>query len=175
MEKERWKPIKDYEGFYAVSDWGRVKSLNYNHTKSEVIMSPWVSSKGYEYVHLCKNRTIRSHRVSRLVAQAFIPNPENKPFVDHIDTDRQNNRVENLRWCTQSENQRNEVSRKRYGNSKSRSVAQLSLSGDIIEVWASASEAERHGFNRNLIRAVITGKINSHFGYKWKYYEQEKK
>lgn len=175
MEKEKWVPIKDYEGFYAVSDLGRVKSLNYNHTKTEVIMSPCVSAKGYEYIHLCKNSTIRSYRISRLVAQAFIPNPGNKPFVDHIDTNRRNNRAENLRWCTQSENQRNEISRKRYGVSKSRPVVQLSQTGDIIKVWPSAYEAERNGFNRNLIRANIAGKIKSHFGYKWKYYEQEKK
>lgn len=174
MEEEIWKPIKDYEGLYAISNLGRVKSLNFNHTQTVVIMSPWISAKGYEYVHLCKNGVIRSHRVSRLVAQAFISNPENKPFVDHIDTNRRNNRADNLRWCTQSENQRNGISRKRYGQSKSKPVVQLTLSGEVIKVWPSAFEAERNGFNRDLIRAAIAGRIRSHFGYKWEYYEKEK-
>lgn len=171
---EIWKTVDGYDGLYEVSNKGRVKSLNYNHTNKSAIMSGWVSGKGYDYVHLCKDGTVLSYRVCRLVAKAFIPNPENKPYVDHIDTNRRNNCVENLRWCTQSENQRNKISRTRYGVSKSKPVAQMTISGDLVKVWPSAFEAERNGFNRDLIRAAITGRIRTHFGYKWKYYEQEK-
>lgn len=173
MKKEAWKPIKGYEGYYEVSDLGRIRSLNYNHTREVAIMTPWASPKGYQCIHLCKNGVTRSYRVSRLVAEAFIPNPENKLYVDHIDTNRRNNQVENLRWCTQSENQRNEISRKRYGESKSKPVVQMTISGEIIKVWPSAFEAERNGFNRDLIRAAIVGRIKTHFGYKWKYYAKE--
>lgn len=173
-ECENWVPIIGYEGLYEVSNFGHVRSLNYNHTKTTAIMSSWVSKKNYDYVHLCKNGVIRSYRVCRLVAQAFIPNPEAKPFVDHIDTNRRNNHVDNLQWCTQSENQRNTISRKRYGESKSKPVVQMTIGGDLIKVWPSATEAERNGFNRDLIRAAIAGRIRTHFGYKWKYYEQEK-
>lgn len=167
--QEEWKPICGFEGFYEVSNLGKVRSLNFNHTKTTRVLSPWVNTKGYECVHLCKNGETHSFRVNRLVALAFLPNVDFKPFVDHIDTNRRNNCVDNLRWCTQSENQKNQLSQKRYGLSKSKPIIQMTTLGEIIRVWPSAFEAERNGFNRDLIRKVITGKAKAHKGFQWKY------
>lgn len=168
--EEIWKPIVGYEGLYEVSSWGAVRSLNYNHGRIVKVMAAWVTPKDYECIHLSKNGVVRAHRISRLVASAFIPNPQNKPFVDHIDANRRNNHVENLRWCDQSENQRNPISRIRYGISKARAVVQMSKNGDTIRVWASATEAERSGhYNRNQIIKACTGKLKTHNGYRWRY------
>jgi len=168
--EEIWKPVVGYEGLYEVSNFGRVRSLNYNHTKTSRIMTPWVSLKDYDYIHLCNGTTVKSCRVARLVAMAFIPNPDNKPFVDHIDTNRRNNRADNLRWCNQSENQKNPISRKRYGAAKSFRVVQLTKDNQLIQIWSSIAEAKREGgFNKNQISKVCNGRLKTHHGYKWQY------
>lgn len=174
MEEEIWKPVVGYEGRYEVSNIGRVRSMNYNHTKSVRLLIPTVDRKEYEYVHLCKDGRAYHNRVSRLVADAFIPNPHNKPFVDHIDTNRRNNHVDNLRWCNQSENQQNPISRKRYGDSKAKPVIQLNMDCQVVRVWASAREAEIHGgFNHRHIADVCRGKLKTHGDYKWRYANKE--
>lgn len=96
--KEIWKNIEGYEN-YMVSNLGRVKSLNYNRTCQERILKPG-KNKGYLQVYLCKDGKIKRFYLHRLVAKVFIPNPENKPFINHRDETRSNNCVENLEWCT---------------------------------------------------------------------------
>ena len=105
---EIWKEIKGYEGLYEVSSEGRVKSTG----KKKGIMRPG-TSKGYLKVGLTKDGIRSMFRVHRLVAEAFIPNPDNKPEVDHINGDRKDNRVENLRWMTHKENNNNPVTLER--------------------------------------------------------------
>lgn len=103
---ETWKEIKGYEGLYEVSSEGRVRGLikgNYLTFKD---------SSGYQRVGLCIHSKQKWFLVHRLVAQAFIPNPDEKPEVDHINCDRCDNRVENLRWVTSKENNNNPVTRK---------------------------------------------------------------
>ena len=107
--EEIWKDIEGYEGIYQVSNFGRAKSLgrvidtkNGRTTVKGVIMSP--CGKPYLFVYLNKNHKSKYHAVHRLVAQAFIPNLENKPQVNHIDGNKTNNAVSNLEWVTQSEN-----------------------------------------------------------------------
>lgn len=118
---EQWKPISGWEDRYEVSTLGRVRSIYREYPKvskygvhyiqtvpQTVLKGHWAG--GYHHVGLYRDGKSTIYRVHRLVAEAFIPNPENKPFVDHIDTDRGNNRVDNLRWVTQEENSNNPLS-----------------------------------------------------------------
>lgn len=110
MEQEIWKPIQDYEGLYEVSSKGRVRSLSrfvkcHKYSKRQIsgtILKSFTVKNGYEIVQLM-NRG-KKFAVHRLVGQAFIPNPQNKPQINHINGVKTDNRVENLEWCTQSEN-----------------------------------------------------------------------
>jgi hypothetical protein len=108
--EEIWKDIKGYEGLYQISNLERVKSLeklSWNGhvwwTKKELILNP-VNSMGYKSVRLCKSNKCKSHRIHILVATYFIPNPENKRMVNHINHDRWDSRVENLEWVSDREN-----------------------------------------------------------------------
>lgn len=170
---EIWKDIVGYEGLYQVSNLGNVKSLNYRGTGKEKVIS-LTNKAGYYLVSL--KRTL--YRVHRLVALAFIPNPENKPFVDHINGIRSDNRVENLRWCTNKENINFPLARKNksismLNNPKlSKPVLQIEkLSGKIIKEFPSAREAERHtGISVDTICNSANGKYKkSIYNYCWKY------
>jgi hypothetical protein len=110
--EEIWKDIEGYEGYYQVSNKGRVMSLsrevvcnNSTRVIKERILNQVINKKlGYKYVMLSKDNKQKNHRVHRLVAQAFIPNPESNPQVNHIDYDKTNNNASNLEWVSQSEN-----------------------------------------------------------------------
>ena len=95
---EVWKDVKNYEGLYQISNLGNVKRIS-----SGKRLKPY-NRKGYIRVALSKDDTTKHIDIHRLVAQAFIPNPENKPEVNHIDGDKSNNEVSNLEWCTRKEN-----------------------------------------------------------------------
>lgn len=124
---EEWRAVEGYEGLYEVSNLGRVRALDrlvMNNgglqRKHERILQGCITpnSKGYNQVVLCKEGKIQPCLVHRLVANAFIPNPEGKPEVDHIDTNPSNNRVDNLRWVTTQENSMNPITRKKKSESK---------------------------------------------------------
>lgn len=105
--KEVFKPIKGYEDLYEISNLGRVKSLPKKvgrRMRKETFLKSRVSAQGYEMVTLCRNYKSFNASVHRLVAEAFIPNTENKATVNHIDGNPLNNDISNLEWATQSEN-----------------------------------------------------------------------
>ena len=108
--QEIWKDIKNYEGLYQVSNFGNIKSLTFKNKqgtyKRELILKKALGKNGYHKVILQKDRNRKTVSVHRLVAEAFIPNPENKKCVNHLDCNRTNNRIDNLEWCTHSENVR---------------------------------------------------------------------
>jgi len=109
---EEWKDIKDYEGYYQISNLGRVKSFFGNKEKIRKLNK---DQKGYLRVSLTKNKVRNTQKVHRLVANHFIPNPQNKPQVNHINSIKHDNRLENLEWCTQKENMQHCV---KYGSKK---------------------------------------------------------
>lgn len=174
---EIWRPIKGYEN-YEVSNLGRVKSLNYHRTDKEQIMKSYTTKKGYLRINLLKNGKGTKFLIHRLVAEAFIPNPDNKPCIDHINTVRDDNRVENLRWCTISENCNNFITKKKYSecrindkNYSSKPVVQYNSDNLIIGLYSNAREAERQtGINNGVIRGVcnqLYGRKTAS-GYKWR-------
>ena len=114
IENEVWKDIEGYEGKYQVSNMGRVKSLNYKGCiGKERILKQVFNDYGYLKVCLSKDGKTKQIKVHRLVAQTFIENIENKPYIDHINTIRTDNRVENLRFVTRIENMNNELTKEK--------------------------------------------------------------
>ena len=115
--KKEWKEIKGYEGKYIISNYGEVISLprlKQNNSKKQYVEPKELSkninsTNGYVYVFLCNNGKYRNIRVHRLVAEAFIPNPNNLPQINHKDGNKQNNKVDNLEWCTCQENIRHAI------------------------------------------------------------------
>lgn len=112
--KEIWLPIKDFPN-YQVSNLGRIKSLSFKGHKREQIIKPRNDKDGYSLITLTKDGKQYTFKVHRIVAQAFIENPFNKPCVDHINTVRNDNRAENLRWVTVKENRNNPITLKKSG------------------------------------------------------------
>ena len=179
--EEVWKDIEGYEGLYMISDMGRVKSLNYGRTGEEKIIKPCKHKNGYLQVCLCKNSKHNKFLVHRLAATAFIPNPENKPCIDHINTIKNDNRVENLKWVTHKENMENPISKRnspvycKFGkdNLLSKAVFQYTLDGKLIHKWDAVRDVQRElGFKHSNISACCSGKYKTAYGYIWKYYEE---
>ena len=170
--QEIWKDIPGYEN-YQISNLGNVKSLNYLRTGKEKLLKPGLSSSGYYFVPLCKNGEKKYFNIHRLVSLVFIPNPDNKPCVDHINGDRLDNREKNLRWCTNKENQNFPLARKnKINNPKlSKPILQIDINtGKIINEYPSIMEVQRQleiaGGN---ISNCCNGKLKTAYGYYWRY------
>jgi hypothetical protein len=107
-----WKPVVGFEEYYEVTDYGVVKSIRKGNYYNK-IMHPYLAGEGYLYLHVKIGNKSPHLLIHRVVADAFIPNPEHKKYIDHINTVKTDNRVENLRWCTNSENSLNPITNKR--------------------------------------------------------------
>ena len=167
MIGEIWRTVisdgEPYEGF-EVSNLGRIKSLNYRRTGKPKLMTPSDDGCGYLVVHLRKNGESKMCKVHRLVAEAFIPNPENKPTVDHIDRNKLNNFVGNLRWADiELQNNNRDLS------TISKPVLQYTLDGEFIREWESTQECGRNGFNQGAVVDCCNGKRKSHKGFRFMY------
>ena len=145
-------------------------------------MKLFKNKKGYLQINLSKNNEQKFFTVHRLVALAFIPNQLNKPFIDHINTVKDDNRADNLRWCTAKENAYNPISRKRYldnsptsckfgkDNCYSKPVYQYSLDGKLIRKFDCLTDVQRELlFNHSHISECCKGKLKTAYGFVWKY------
>lgn len=174
--EEIYKDIEGYEGLYQVSNLGNVKSLvNNKGIAREKIIKPSICIDGYKRVLLCKDKTIKCFKIHRLVAQAFIENPNNLPCINHKDECKTNNVVENLEWCTQKYNINYGTCIKRRSESqinhpnKSKQVYQYSKEGELISVWESTKECCRNGYDQGNVARCCRGERKSHKGYIWSY------
>ena len=185
--KEEWRDIKGFEGKYMVSNTGEVKSLNYRRTGKEEILKGVDYGEGYLYVSLWKDGKVKQCRINRLVAQAFIPNPNNLPEVNHKNEDKTDNRVENLEWCSKSHNvnhgtrnkraaeklkgkKHSEEHNKKIGKKLSKPVFSVDKESGLIMWWQSAMEASRQtGIAQSNITLCCQGKVKSAGGHIWFY------
>lgn len=169
---EEFKDIIGYEGYYQVSNKGRIKSLGNDKNRKEKYLKPTKDGDNYLRVGLHKDGKQKTCHIHRLVAEAFIPNPDNLPTVDHIDRNLSNNTVENLRWADMKMQAENKCEWDRTNQVKSRSipVSQYTNSGEFIATYPSSREAERKtGVANQSITACIKGRLNSAGNYVWRY------
>lgn len=159
--KKIWKDI--FEN-YQVSNYGEVKSLNYNHTGKEKILKQHIlKNTGYKVVPLFIDKRKKTCYVHKLVAMAFIPNLENKSQVNHIDGNKLNNSVENLEWCTHSENQRHAFKNQLH---KTKSIICVETG---IEYLNGAEIQRKLNICRNNVTDCCNGNRKTAGGYHWKY------
>lgn len=174
---EIWKPIPNYEGIYEVSNLGNVKRILVRRGTGGGCLMPYMCPQGYLHVLLRNLGNDVPYVIHRLVATVFIDNPENKPFVNHLDGIRYNNIESNLEWATESENiQHSHDNLDRiftaYGENhkNSRSVGQYDVNGNLINVFGSANEAGRQtGIQFTNICKVCRSERKYAGGYVWKY------
>ena len=172
---EIWLPIEGYD-FYEVSNLGRVRRLESvvngkagsKRKVPEKILKPGTQQNGYLIVTLHKNGIHRSYYIHRLVAAAFIPNPEGRPCVNHRDENKQNNSVENLEWCTAKENINYGTRTKRSSEKRSKPV----LCVELNQIFPSLNEAARQlRLNVGNIGSVLAGRYKTTGGYHFEYAE----
>lgn len=160
---EEWRDIEGYNGKYQVSDWGRVKSTYRNKPLGERKIQ-----KGYVQVALYKNHKPTYKLVHRLVADAFIPNPNNLPQINHKDECKTNNSVENLEWCSNAYNSSYGTHYERIKKANSKQLDQIdSITGEVIKTWESTSEAFRNGFHH--VSDVCNGNRKQDKGFLFKF------
>jgi len=180
--QEIWKDVNGYEGLYQVSNLGRVESLQRD---VNLILKPRLRRDGYLIVSLSKNGKVKSKPIHRLVATAFIPNPDNKKTVNHKDGNKLNNHVTNLEWNTSSENNKHAYNigikigsmTGKFGNEHNRStkINQYNKIGVFINSFGSSHEIKRKlNINPSHVISVCKGKRKTAGGFIWKYAEENK-
>lgn len=190
MKEEIWKDIKNYEGLYQISNFGNLKSIK--NGREKIIKQNY--SQRYIRNNLWKKCKYKTLSIHRLVAEAFVPNPSNYKIVNHKDGNRYNNNATNLEWCTQSHNvkesyrlglqktftppmakdyipwNKGKTMSKEYvaNHCNSKKVAQYDLEGNLINLWDSASEAQRTLKIGNITKCC-RGERKTSYGFAWKY------
>lgn len=195
--QEKWKYIKGYEGLYQASNLGRIKRLskaNKDKRSKEEIAEHFIKgsiyNNKYTMINLCKNGIIKRKPLHRIIAELFVKNPNDKPYVNHLDGNPQNNKAENLEWCTPLENvqhawktglidkEKMSALGKKYIELNCRNnekpVYQLTKENIVVGKYKSIKEAEQQtGITNKHISSVCKGKRKTAGGYVWKYIFKE--
>lgn len=190
---EKWKEIPGYDGKYEVSTYGNVRCVNYRRSGKSQLMKLQLSKHNYFMITLRQEGKNVNRAVHRLVALTWIPNPNNLPEIDHINSDPSDNRIENLRWCTKQENHQNpatiakrklikpkskpysknpitEQRRRQISLALSKPVVQMNLLRKVIREFESITQAGKEtNAHPSAINKCCRGKAKSAGGYKWRY------
>lgn len=180
---EVWRAIKGYEGYYEVSNCGRVKSVerdvvvvrngkqHIRHYNEKTLALNLNSNNGYLVAELCKNGKLEYKSVHVLVATAFIPNPNGYTVVHHINRIKTDNRVENLMWLSREEHEKEHADEKTefMRKIKNKTVYQYNLKGELVNIWCSTKEAAKQlGFNQGKISESCNNKYLKEGNNKYK-------
>lgn len=185
-----WKSVENYEALYEVSDSGEIRSVDHyantgiRHVNQRIIkgriLVPHLKRTGYFTVDLCKSGKVKTTLVHRLVATAFVPNPNNLRFVNHLDSDRTNNRASNLEWVTSSENRNHGIKSGNVVFRQTRAVEcidtqQVFDQAKIAAQWVQDNYPERINGSIKVaaqnIRSSCNGRTPKAYGFTWKYHE----
>lgn len=176
---EEWRDMSGFEGLYLISNLGRVKSVKrFKRNNGGIqlvnerlrILTP--DKDGYLRVCLSKDGRHYLKGVHRLVAEAFIPNPDNLPVVNHKNEDKQDNRVENLEWCTVQYNTRYGNGIKKMAIKQGRPVLQISNDKVIKEYYSTGEASRQTGISQGSIYNVCKGKGKHAGGYEWRFKDE---
>jgi len=178
--QEIWKDVKNYEGIYQISNLGNVRSLERLDNKNRRTHAKDITSKksknNYKFVTLYKNGKSKMYLIHRLVAEAFIPNPNNLPQVNHIDENITNNKVDNLEWCTPKYNSNYGTRNKRLSELKDKykkKVIRYNEDKTDVKIYSSVTEASKEHYNNTShIIACCKGKEKKAYGYYWEYLKE---
>ena len=183
---EEWRPVKGYEGLYEVSDLARVRSLDRVYTQKHSdghiaqhlykgsIRKPKIGCNGYMFVNLYKNNICQTKSIHRLVAEAFVPNPDNLQEVNHKDENKANNLPSNLEWCDRSYNCKYGQRADKYREKVSKPFEQLTLDGVRVRTFRCLPDIVEAGFKMSQMRNIHNvlnkkGKNKTAYGYQWRY------
>ena len=173
--EEIWKDIEGYEGLYQVSNLGNVRSLNYRRHGYVRCLTTKCNNRGRLWVELKNGGVKKPEQIHRLVGRAFVPNPNGFPLINHKDENPQNNRADNLEWCTASYNTQYSCDRHperhrrafMYGDSK---IVQVSKSGEVIHIWDGTPDLIRNTkWRTSNIISCCFGERKTAYGFEWRF------
>lgn len=176
---EKWKPVKDFDGYY-ISNLGRVKSTRSFKGTQELILNGSFNQQGYKTITMMRKKKVYTKTLHRLLANAFIPNPNKLPCINHKNGIKTDNKIDNLEWCTYSHNNKEAYKMglkepawtNNFGinHPNSKKVNQYDKNGNYIKTWDCISDVQR--VMNILVTSIVNccnGYSNSAGGYKWRY------